>query len=352
MTTIADPGTDCGRIFATGRWQDAWLAGGMEATVAHVRLRAGDVPVTLQLVTDSPLWRGYEGDADLPPVWEGPVAYLSTVYAVANPLNQVPDASGTVARALEIAGEWGAEALVVTNLEPGPALESLPRPDALVRLDATCRVRLADGADGTGGTGGTNGTGGMGGMGGYLDGLATSHRGRLRRYHRRGARAGLTYHDRNLAEAGHVLAAFARLTRQSAERHGTPPLYSEAALRALLEVPGTRLLSADLDGRPAAGLLSFEWDGCLVLWAAGIDYALLKTHFPYYFLIYEAIAAAAERGCRWVDFGRGNLEFKQRLGFHPVDLWSPVYLLARRAAYAGRLAEMHRRISDFLGRPG
>ncbi|UBU08938.1 GNAT family N-acetyltransferase [Nonomuraea gerenzanensis] len=345
MNTITEPamdlGTVCGRVFASESWQDAWLAGRMEPPgppPGHVRMRAGGVPVTLQLVTHSPLWRGYEGDAGLPPVWDGPVAYLSTVYAVANPLNQAPapEASGTVAAALDTAGEWGAEALVVTNLEPGPALEALPPADALVRLDATCRLRLTDGMDG------------------YLERLATAHRGRLRRYHRRGAEAGLTYHDRDVTEAGQVLPAFARLTRQSAERHGTPPLYSEAALRALLEVPGSRVLSADLDGRPAAGLLSFERDGCLVLWAAGIDYALLKTHYPYYFLIYEAIAAAAARGCRWVDFGRGNLEFKQRLGFHAVDLWSPVYVLApgRTAHYAGRLAEMHRRIADFLGRPG
>ncbi|NUR90275.1 MAG: hypothetical protein HOY71_39880, partial [Nonomuraea sp.] len=90
MTTITDPGTVCGRIFATESWQDAWLAGGMEEPgpgPAHVRLWPGGVPVTLRLVAYSPLWRGYEGDADLPPVWDGPVAYLSTVYAVANPLN-------------------------------------------------------------------------------------------------------------------------------------------------------------------------------------------------------------------------------------------------------------------------
>ncbi|TYB60269.1 GNAT family N-acetyltransferase [Nonomuraea sp. PA05] len=342
MNTVTDPGTVCGRVFATESWQDAWLAGQAEPAAAHVRLRAGGLPVTLQLVAHSPLWRGYEGDAGLPPVWDGPVAYLSTVYAVSSPLNQVPApeaarvAAETVAEALETAQGWGAEALVVTNLEPGPALGELPPPDALVRLDATCRLRLTDGMDA------------------YLERLATAHRGRLRRYHRRGAQAGLTYHDRDVTEAGQVLPAFARLTRQPAERHGTPPLYSEPALRALLEVPGTRLLSADLDGRPAAGLLSFEHDGCLILWAAGIDYTLLKTHFPYYFLIYEAIGAAAARGCRWVDFGRGNLEFKQRLGFHPVDLWSPVYALApgRRAHYADRLAEMHRRIGDFLGRPG
>ncbi|MFG1947226.1 GNAT family N-acetyltransferase [Nonomuraea sp. NPDC048826] len=347
MSTVMEPdlGTVCGRVFATEGWQDAWVAGGMESPSRVARLWAGGVPVMSQLVTHSPLWRGYEGDAGVPPVWEGPVAYLSSVYAVTSPLNQVPAGEagsvvpGAVAGAVETAREWGAEALVVTNLEPGPALEALEAleaPDALVRLDATCRVRLT------------------GGMDGYLGRLATAHRGRLRRYHRRGGEAGLTYHDRDVAAAGPVLSAFARLTRQSAERHGTPPLYSEAALRALLEVPGTRLLSADLDGRPAAGLLSFERDGCLVLWAAGIDYALLKTHFPYYFLIYEAVAAAAGRGCRWVDFGRGNLEFKQRLGFHAVDLWSPVYVLApgRRARYAERLAEMHRGISDFLGRPG
>jgi hypothetical protein len=338
----AGPGTACGRVFATESWQDAWLAGGVEPSPVHARLWAGGLPVTLQLVTSSPLWSGYEGDARVPAVWKGPVAYLSTVYAVSNPLNlvtgqDVRDAvPESVARALLLAREWDAKALVVTNLEPGPALEAVPRPDAVVRLDATCRLPLP------------------GSMDAYLGSLATSHRGRLRRYHRRGGEAGLTYHDRDLTQVADVLPAFTRLTRQSADRHGTPPLYSEAALRTLMTVPGARLLTAELDGRPAAGLLSFELDGCLLLWAAGIDYTLLKTHFPYYFLLYEAIAAAAGRGCRWVDFGRGNLEFKQRLGFRPIDLWSPVYLLGqdRRPGYADRLTEMHRRIGEFLGRPG
>jgi Acetyltransferase (GNAT) domain len=331
-------GHECGRLFATPGWQRAWERFTVEPAVAgRVVHDDGQVVSAVRLLSDSPLWTGYEHDARLPPVWRGPVAYLSSVYAVSNPLNQLPPETRVrlIDTAAEQALRWRAEALVVTNLEPGPGLDEVlarREPDALVRLDATCRLALPSTMDD------------------YLAGLAKPIRTELRRRHRRATERGVVLRTLTGSAAIARLREYVPLTTESAQKHAIPALYDLSTLVALVDVPGMRLYTAERDDELLAGIIAFEHGSCLLLWSGGIRYSALREYSPYLFLLYELVAAATGRGLRWLDFGRGNLAFKGRYGFVPTDLWTAVYLPEGpdRQHLRDRLAVMHQAITDFL----
>jgi len=289
-------------------------------------------------VADSPFWRGYEQDAGMAPLWERPTAHLSTLYAISNPLNRLSasDAVAVISWALPRADRWGAEALIVPNLERADVLAAVAAgqpPHAWVRLDATCRLHLP------------------GTFEGYLQQLDKSVRTELRRGHRRASERGVTIHLRSADDAVGRVAEYVALTTASATRHDIPPLYDTTTLSTMLQMPGARLLSAERQGEMLAGIIAFGHETSLVLWSGGIQYSALKEFHPYTFLLYEIISSSIGSGFRWLDFGRGNLQFKERRGFLPTDLWAAVYIInpAERARRQD-LSAMHRGISRFLGR--
>jgi len=340
----------CGAIFASPAWQQAWSEATVEPTLAQRLVSAGRVvtgeplpqsisAVELRLLSESPFWRGYEQDAGVPELWTGLTAYLSTVYAISSPLNALPvtEASRIVDRSRQVGGDWGAEALIVPNIERRDLISHLVehhKPDGLVRLDATCRLRLPNSMDE------------------YLGALGKSVRTELRRGHRRAEERGVTFGQLQGEAAINLVEEYVELTTASAEKHNIPALYDVPTLRAVLRIPGARLLTAEREGHLLAGIVALSADATLVLWSGGIRYSALKDYHPYTFLLYETISASIGQGLNWVDFGRGNLDFKSRRGFIPTDLWTVIYLLNTDEPDRRRrqLADMHDRLTAFLGR--
>jgi hypothetical protein len=341
----------CGAVFAGDAWQSAWTQTTIESVLNQEDALSWPPPdpargasrspvaVPLRLVADSPLWRGYELDAGIGPIWQRPTAHLSTLYAISNPLNQLPaaDALTVITQALPHAAHWGAEALIVPNLERADLLAAVAAglpPHGWVRLDATCRLRLPDTFEG------------------YLQRLDKSVRTELRRGHRRASERGVTVHVRSADDAAERVAEYVALTTASATRHAIPPLYDTATLSTMLRTTGAQLLSAERQGEILAGIIAFRHEASLVLWSGGIQYAALKEFHPYTFLLHETICSSIGSGVRWIDFGRGNLKFKERRGFLPTDLWAAVYIIdpAERARRQRDLATMHCGIARFLER--
>jgi hypothetical protein len=331
-------GDPCGRVFATRSWAQAWerftVEPGGPAEVVHDR---DGIVCATRVLHRSPFWTGYEQDARMPPIWRGPFACLSSVYAVSNPLNQLPP--GTAAQVVDAAvarfagGE--VEALLVTNLEPGPVLDAVRArraPDALVRLDATNRLTLPAAMDE------------------YLAALRKPIRTELRRLHRRATERGVRLRTSTGEQARGLMPEYVALTTASAQKHDITPLYDVPTLQALTEVPGMRLYSAERDGELLAGIIAFAHGPALMLWSGGIRYSALREYSPYLFLLHELISAAIGEGLSRLDFGRGNVTFKGRYGFTPTDLWTAVYLPdgPRRHAYREQLARMHAGIDAFL----
>jgi hypothetical protein len=347
----AEQPTGFGRLFGTAAWAGAWERATVEVAAERCRVPVepggpvepltgvpgAAIAVPLTKVRHSPLWTGYEQDAGVSAVWSAPVGYLSSVYAVSGALDRLspPRAVGVLRRAARQAQEWGCQALVVSNLEAGPVLDSVlaaEPPDALLRLDATCRLSLPESFDA------------------YTAALNRDVRAELRRRWRRATERGVTCAEYTGAQATAALPGFLAVTTASAARHGTPPLYDLWTLQALLDLPGSRLYIAERKGELLAGLLGLEWDGCLTLWAGGIEYSALREFSPYVFLLHELVRRALGAGWRGIDFGRGNFAFKARHGFTPVDLLSPVYVVdgAVRPALTQRLAAMSAGLDAFL----
>jgi hypothetical protein len=327
-------GHPCGRVFADPAWQRAWTRGTTEALLEHRPVGPAGIP--LLRLGGSPFWRGYEVDAGGEHVLDFPAAFLSTLYAVSSPLNQLTPAEArlTVEEARGVAKDWGVPVLAVPNLEPGPVLTALTEDaDALVRLDATNRIELGPDLDS------------------YLAGLGRSRRTDLRRRHRRATERGVTFHRRTGQDARARLEEYLGLTGDSAEKHDIPPLYDEATLRELTSVPGAELLTSEHESQLLAGILAFRAGDAVVFWSGGIRYSVLKEYHQYVFLLYEAIAALTAEGVRFLDFGRGNLDFKGQYGFHPTELLTTFHLLGDQPGLAGRLRRMHEGIAHFLQLP-
>lgn len=333
----------CGRLFASAGWQDAWRQATAEVMLAEARLPvrtldAASVTAPLYYVGDSALWRGYEDDADCRDILPGKVAYLSSLYAITSPVNRAdPRVAGALLDlAIARSKQWGADVLLVTNLETPSIIQALiahKTPAASVRLDATCRAALPARLDA------------------FIEGVGKSARSDLRRRHRRADELGVQFHVRQQHEAVDALPQFLPLTEQAATQHGNAPLYDLDTFTHLLDVPGAMLLTAEVDHRVLAGSLSFLSGDCLVVWAAGVDYEALKTYNSYVFLLYETLQLAIRHGCTWMDFGRGTFEFKRRHGFTSTTLHTLAYNLSTdpNPEWVRRIDAMDTAIQPLIG---
>ncbi|MCK2215433.1 GNAT family N-acetyltransferase [Actinomadura sp. ATCC 31491] len=309
-------------LYHSGRWPD----------VTPERRLPGGPAGGPALVLDSPFWNGYQRDAGTPAVWDGPMAYLPSLYSVYGPTHLTAPAE--IARTLEeAAGRARAHAtagLLVANLPRSCARRwrAVREPDAVIRLDVAYSCDVRDGVDGV------------------LAALPRDERVEWRRRWRRARERGLTM----TRDAGRLPEAL-RLANDSAVRHGIEPLYDAATFAAVAALPGAAVVCADLGGATLAAFLTVEHDGVLHLWAGGIDYAALRAYSPYLFLLYEILAGAPARGVRRVEFGRGSYAFKRRYGFTGTELWSLYYAPGPEAAaaHAPRLAVMHERLAAFMG---
>ena len=52
-----------------------------------------------------------------------------------------------------------------------------------------------------------------------------------------------------------------------------------------------------------------------------------------------------------LDFGRGNVTFKQRRGFTATDQWTPVFVTAEDPRIESELVKMDTTIAQMLGQP-
>jgi hypothetical protein len=313
-------------VFGTGAWLRAWERTDAERRLAARHLRFEDpdgfpAVAPVYLLEDSPMWRSYQTDAGVGQVFETPVAMtpsLYSFYGLAEPSHL--DALLLQARL------WDAGALVVGNV-----LEEWPEPTASLVLDKTYRADVSAGVDA------------------HLAGMAGHARREFRREWRRTRERGVRLTVLHEAAMRPRLAEFAALARTTALRHG-PSLYTLATFQAMSSVPGATLLLAEQDGVVVGGFLSFLYDDRLYLWAGGWDYSRRAELHTYSFLFYESIRFAVRHGCRYVEAGRGNFAFKEKLGFEPIELWSHVYLLREDAALEERLAAMRAGLDEFLGR--
>ena len=320
VTTAAD------HVFASGAWLRAWERTDIERRLAARHLRFEDpegfpAVAPIYLVEDSPMWRSYETDARVGPVFGSPVAMTPSLYSFYGP-GEPEQLDALLAQA----SLWDAGALVVGNV-----LEEWPDVSASIVLDRTYRADVSAGVDV------------------HLAAMAGHARREFRREWRRTRERGMRLRVLREEAMRPRLAEFAALARTTALRHG-PSLYTLATFQVMSAVPGATLLLAEREGVVVGGFLSFLHDDRLYLWAGGWDYARRSELHTYSFLFYESIRFAVHHGCRYVEAGRGNFAFKEKLGFTPIDLWSHVYLLRPDAAIERRLTTMRRGMDEFLGR--
>jgi predicted N-acyltransferase len=99
-------------------------------------------------------------------------------------------------------------------------------------------------------------------------------------------------------------------------RHGTPP--NPRTRRALenVNLVDATWLTAKFDGRlVGCGILLGDGDTCALAFL-GLDYAVQYVYFQ---MMYAAIRCAIEARLRELWGGSGAYEFKERLGFQPVN---------------------------------
>ncbi|MDF8263217.1 GNAT family N-acetyltransferase [Luteipulveratus flavus] len=344
MNLGAEVVSDCGALFAQPQWQDAWSATAIETCVAETTLPVGNGAAVadgqrLRLISASPFWTGYEADGDAPAIWSGNIAYLGTLYASASPLNTltIEQFTHVIAAALEQTHTWEAQALVIPGLER-PDLVQVARAAQnaiLMRLDLISRLAVPATIED------------------YLAGLSKSGRSGMRREHRRAQEAGVTLHryrhdDPDLEAKMH---RFTDLTTQSATRHGIPPLYDAASLLTMARTTMATLITAESAEQILAGTLAFTHDNVMVLWAAGVEQQGMEEHHAYTFLLHEIIDSICGSPITVLDFGRGNVTFKQRRGFTSTDQWTPVLLTADDPKVETELVKMDATIAQMLGQP-
>jgi predicted N-acyltransferase len=156
----------------------------------------------------------------------------------------------------------------------------------------------------------------------YVSHLSKTARKDYRRHRNRAADLGVEVEAHSeVTEPEQALA----LVRNVEERHDTmPDPWAPAALVNAAMVDAT-WLAARIEGRlVACGLLLRDGEGG-VLKFLGLDY---DVPFVYFRLVYAALQAAIESGCRFLIGGAGAYDMKRRLGFEPVD--------TNYAVFAGR----------------
>ena len=77
----------------------------------------------------------------------------------------------------------------------------------------------------------------------------------------------------------------------------------------------------------------------------------MEEHHAYTFLLHETIQSICGSAITVLDFGRGNVTFKQRRGFTATDQWTPVFVTAEDPRIESELVKMDTTIAQMLGQP-
>jgi hypothetical protein len=329
-------------VFDTAAWLGAWERATPEHRLHH-RYLCYDEPdgsvaaAPFYVVAESPMWDSYEADAGVASVWPGPVLSTPSLYSFYGANTAPVERARTIIDAgLQQARLSGAEALVVGNLVPEVAAmwaEVRPPTIAMV-LDRTYCADVTDGVEE------------------HLASLDGHARREFRRQWRRSKQRGVTLVVLEGEAMQPRLAEFHALADSTSRRHG-PSLYSVDTFVALSQVPGATLLLAEHEREVVGAFLTFLHGQSLYLWAGGYDYERRAELGTYSFLLYESISFAVDRGCRFVEAGRGNFQFKERHGFIPTDLWSLLYVMPGpgHRELVSRLRDMDTKLRAHLSLP-
>lgn len=276
----------------------------------------------------SPAWGAFQSEAGLGDIWGGrPVVYGPSPYATYG-LDLVSPAHIQAIVAAGVA--WAREAGAVAAVFPGlrdPWAWTDAAGGIAVRTTASHQAAVC------------------GSVEAFQASISLAGpRREFGRQWRRGTDAGLRVAVLHGAEMLPLLRAFTRLAAAASARHGTS-LYGLDVFGAVAQVPGAVLLAAEHGPELAGGFLCLRHGGTLYLWAAGLDYATHRELHTYGWLFAESVAYAAANGLIMIDAGRGNYDYKRRLGFAQIPLWSVCHLVSPDRELAGSLAEMGRRIA-------
>ena len=236
-----------GRYFCTTvAWTQAWEGVRTEQVrdFRHLALEGGPVPelVPYYLVDHSPIWRDYENTAGVPPVFDGPVVFSSTVYGVHGGAGGSTAAGREQAVDLGLAQaeQWGAHALVLANLT-GDEVDAWTavRPAGYpVLLDRAYEAPLGGSEES------------------FLARMTSKPRRELGRQWRRSTENGVRIRTVTGDEITPYLDDFTRLAIGSSEKH-TDNIYGPEMFRNLTAVPGAVLLIAEHEGRMAGAFYCF-----------------------------------------------------------------------------------------------
>jgi hypothetical protein len=329
-----------GRYFCTSvGWARAWEEVRTEQVrgFRHLALTGGPHPelVPFYLIGHSPVWHDYEKTAGIPPVFAGPVVFSSTVYGVHGGAGSSTAGyrAVTVDEGRAQAARWGAEALVLSNLD-GDELDAFQavRPGGHpVLLDRAYEAPLG------------------GSESAFLGRMPSKARRELRRLWRRATDAGVRLRVVTGDAMAPDLAEFTRLAIGSSEKH-TDNIYGPEMFRRLTAVPGAVLLVAEHDGQMAGAFYCFLYRGRFSLVIAGLDDRKMRELNTYAFLMYESMRHALDHDAEAIDVGRCNYEYKERHGFQGSDVWALVYPADDRPEVAGALERMNKNLHEYIAR--
>ncbi|MFJ2627690.1 hypothetical protein ACIO6T_30890 [Streptomyces sp. NPDC087532] len=232
----------------TRAWARAWQHLTTERVTDHRHLHLDDgtlsetVSFYLTPANGSPYWTSQETDADVAPVWPGPVLWAGSPHAeyggagTAGPAH----ARTAVTEGLRLAADLRACALVFPGVDTG---------QATLLTDTEHRAGVLNLATDVAFTRPLGTT-----LDHWWNGIPARHRREIRRQWRRGSEAGLTLAALTGSALQSALPRFASLANTTADRHGTR-LYGADMFHHLATVPGTVLLTAQSsDGHLAGGL--------------------------------------------------------------------------------------------------
>ncbi|MEU4113297.1 GNAT family N-acetyltransferase [Kitasatospora sp. NPDC028055] len=328
----------------TRAWASAWSTLTTERILDHHHLHltdpSGDDETVSFFLTDadgSPYWTSQEVDVGIPPVWRGRVLYAGSPHAEYGGAGTATAAmaAATTRAGLDLAARLGASALVYPGLDQAQA-------DRLITATRTAgRGTVLDLATDVAWTR-TLGPS----IDQWWQGMPSRQRRDIRRRWRRGTEAGLVLDPlttgRGILD---TVPAFAPLAAGTADRHGTA-LYGPDMFEQLVAVPGTVLLAARHGGQLVGGIYGWLYDGCLYLWASGLDYDHPHAPLVYTWLMCESARWALDQGAILIDAGRANHLAKARLGYRPRILRTVVHLIGHQPATEHALRRLSKRLGD------
>ena len=170
----------------------------------------------------------------------------------------------------------------------------------------------------------------------YLNMLDGKQRREVRRKMRRAEAQGVTWRivgpeDDLDAEMDAFLGLMAASTPEKAEFLKLPGNcdFFRRLARVFMESGWLQLLFLDVNGRPAATYLNFDYNNRVQVYNSGLDPSQFLQLSPGWVLLGHAIRHAIELGREEFDFLQGDEEYKYRMGGQDVKVWM---LMADREA--------------------